>query len=174
MRPPFKIRRRHQSKIAIAGVIFTLTALSIPNILNNSSRWSRLTEAIQRESELTDHLKISQEALTERSKIADTRLQGGCNVIPMVWDQPNKATVIAEGVRIKNPDNNVPFPPGTIACDPWGNTGEVAQSTDGETIVTNVASTTNFDLVREAMAKHGLVMGAGNPNVGASAGRAKH
>ena len=56
---------------------------------------------------------------------------------------------------------------------PGANTGIVAEGSDGTTIITNVASTTNFDLVREALAAHGLTMGTGNPNVNASAGRAQ-
>lgn len=173
MKIPLKIRRRDRSNVAISLILLTLSALSAPNVINNSNRWASLTTAIQQEADRTEILKIKQEALTERSKIADERLKGLCNVIPVGWEDPSKAAVLSEGVRIKNPDNGAPFPPGTIACDPWGNTGIVEKAADGSTIVTHVASTTNFELVRKAMAAHGLTMEAGTPNLGASAGRAK-
>lgn len=173
MKLPLKIRRRHHTPMMVAALAITAIALSLPSIQSNSNRWGRLTETIQRESEQTEQMQARQAALGERSKIADARLEGGCNVIPMVWDQPDKATVLAEGITIKNPDNNVAFPPGTIGCDPWGNTAILVSDGNGKTVVSDVASTTNFDLVKSALAKHGLVMGSGNPNVGASAGRAK-
>jgi|GEM_PF-4734019 len=173
MKLPSTIRRRHHVPLMVGFATLGAIALSFPSIQSNSDRWGRLTSTVSQEAQMTELMKARHDALGERSKIADERLKGGCNVIPLVWDKPEKATVITEGLQIKNPDNGALFPAGTVACDPYGNTGEVVLMADGSTVIGNVSSTTNFQLVKNALAMHGLTMRAGDPNMGASGGRAK-
>lgn len=161
-----RIRRRHRTPLLFGAIGAVALAVSFPAILENSYRFSRLTTTIRQEAELTEQLKAKQDALTDRAQIADQRLKLGCNVIPNVMGRDGRIASLSEGMQIINPDNGAPFPSGAIACDIYGGTGVIGPNG----VVSAIAVTTNYELVRNALALHGLKMQAGNPSVTAAQG----
>ncbi len=160
------IRRRHRVPLmlAVGGVVIAIAVA--PSVMRNSDAMSRRMDAIREQSEITERLRIQQDALTDRAAIADQRLQSGCNVIPNILGKDGRIASLAEGQQVINPDNGAPFPPGAVACDVYGGTAIVGQNGMLEAI----AVTTNYDLVKQALATHGLKMQAGNPDVTAAQG----
>ena len=161
-----RIRRRDRKPLllTVAGLV-TAIALA-PSFVRNAAILDSRDAAARVLNEETELLKIKQDALADRAEIANKRLTAGCNVIPNVEGKDGRIASMSAGYKLINPDNGAPFPPGTVACDVYGGTAIVGENG----ILGDIAVTTKTELVSQALAKNGLKMKAGDPNVSAAQG----
>ena len=168
MRLQRKIQRNGPLIVTTIGCL-AVTIFQLPTIRRNFDRFSVLTEKVQEQGMQQQQYEMTKDFLVSRAAIADGRYSNGC-LFTSVIDKSNTLASLAEGVTVTDPNTGNSQPPNTVVCDYNGNTGVIAyKSGYSEPVITDIASTGNTAIVRQAMAAHGIRLLPGNSNFGAGA-----
>jgi hypothetical protein len=167
--------RTKENLIRLVGVaiVATLGWNALPQIQRNNAEWSKQLDLQRQTNTRQEMLANEKESLAAAAEVADQRLTDGCTVFPIAKN--GSFANVAEGMSVVNPDTGYPYSAGSTACDPWGVTGVFAYVNSSQVpVLTNIAVTHNQKLIRQAMAKHGLSLGAGNGQFNISQPKAGH
>jgi len=177
MKLPLKIRRRHHPTVAkglIAVAILGVIAASIPGMQPQFERLSQIRDraaVISTEQELAG---LEKERLAEQSKLADELYRKGCNTIVVSPNDPSKFASLVKGQTVINPNTGQVLAAGLSICTDKGEASTLVDNGMGQAVVGDIYTTQNFDLVRKALALHGINAQSGDGNVGGANAQIKH
>ena len=177
MKLSFRYRRRHQPtliKAVLAVALIGAAIATIPDTSRNLDRLSQIRDraaAISTEQELQ---RLDAEKIAELAKVADARYAAGCNTFVVSLANAGKFANITPGGKVINPTTGANLAPGLVVCDDKGTTGIMADTGSGEVSITDVATTQNFTLVKQAMQLHGINPQSGDGRIGGANAQIKH
>ncbi|PZV07617.1 MAG: hypothetical protein DCF22_21755 [Leptolyngbya sp.] len=165
-----RIFRFYTPQIIGTMAVLGLCVIAAPRTLKNMDQMSMLSGVMQEQAAQRDMLEAAKEDMKARAEIADERLREGCSTFLVAENDPGKFGNVHAGGKVINPVTGLSLPEYSKICDNQGGTAILANN-GSEIVMVDIAVTQNFDLVRKAMAVHGINPLAGDGRVGGANAR---
>lgn len=143
------IQRNPFQCVIVAGIAAS-TAMSSGNINQSFNSVGQVRLLTQNNAMHQMELQASEQAKQQSAKVAESRYTSGC-VMVVAERARDKFTALSNGQPVIDFARKIPFPVGTIACDAYGNTGEIVADPSGKPVVGRMAFTGNRAVIDAAM-----------------------